>query len=191
MSRARGQIGMRDERVPNDRLERLDQRRPQVGRRVEKDCDVRELRKRAAWRTDHSVDGAPELSATLQRAHYIDRYPMLARTTADRKDEKRIALGQPGDLEPAAKRRLPTVVVDPRGQLRDVLCDRVTLDRTQLAEVVDCVRRMPCSTSDSEDEQPATALAQFRQTSSHSIDSVRVNASRKRRGSHEIPFDVP
>ena len=56
---------MRDERVPDDRLERLDVRRPQRRRRIDDDRDVGELGERAARRADDAEDRRADLSREL------------------------------------------------------------------------------------------------------------------------------
>ena len=125
----RGQLRVGDERVPDDRLERLDERRLQRRRR----------RRRRSPTSASSASAPPGCPTTpkiaaptavreLDRVDEVDRDVVLARAAADREDEERVARAQPRDLQPGAVGGLPALVVGAGGQLGDVVGRRVALD---------------------------------------------------------------
>ena len=89
------------------------------------------------WRADLRE---PSSSARTR----LTRYAALGVAAADREDEQPVA-GSRGasPASQAAKRRVPALVVDARGQLGDVVGRRVRLEAAQLAEVVDGVAAWP------------------------------------------------
>src|SRR5438270_11848750 len=63
-------------------------------------------------------------------------------TAANREDEEGVGRVQAGDPQPLDEGRVPALVVDPGGQLADVVGRRVGLDAADLAEVVDGMARV-------------------------------------------------
>ena len=127
---ARPELGMRDERVPDDRLEGLDQRRLQVRRRVDRRSRRRRARRacrpgpRRRRRCAAPRSRASSIALTRLIETLCSREPPPTQNTssASRADSREIA-------EPLGERRLPAVVVGARGQLGDVVGRRVALDR--------------------------------------------------------------
>ena len=170
---------MRHQGVPDDGLERLDERRPQVRRRRHEHRHVRGLGESAPRSPDHAVHRRAPLSCELQRVDDVHGHPVLARAAADREDEQGVLAAEPRRLQPGPERALPAVVVRPRGELGDVVRRRVALDLAQLAEVVDRMRGVTRAAACPEHEQPATAVAERRQSPCHGIDRVDVKRRRQ------------
>src|SRR2546421_351442 len=152
----RRELGMRDDEVPHDGLEPLGLGRhePCVDRRDD-DARVREARHRPTVATDDARDARPALSRKPHGLDEIDADVALDVAASDREHEQAILSTKAGRAEPVRVGRGPALVVDPGGELGDVVRDGVRLDLTELAEVAGCVGRVPRAPTRAAEEQPA------------------------------------
>ena len=150
---------MRDEEVPDDRLELLDMRRAALGRRVDDDADVGGLRRRAVGSPDDAEDACAHLPRELDRADEVHGDVVRAASAADREDEDRVLRGEPRGPEPRVEARLPSLVVRPGRELGDVVGGGVRLEVAELAEVVDRVRRVRRTAADTRARRAGRAAA--------------------------------
>ena len=99
--------------------------------------------------------GAPHLLRQLDRVDQVGRDVLLPIAAAHREDEKGVAFGEARSAEPLRKARVPSLVIDPRGELRHVVGRRVGLEAADLPEVVDGVARVARRAPDAEQKQAA------------------------------------
>src|SRR4029079_12132904 len=83
-----------------------------------------------------------DVARQVHGAHEVDADLALETSAPDREDEQAILGGEPRGAEPLLVRGIPTVVVDPGGELRDVVGHAVRLDAGELPEVARRVRRV-------------------------------------------------
>src|SRR5437667_12861923 len=100
---------MRHQRMPDQRLKRLHERRSEIRRRLDDYCGVGELGQGPPWIADDAVDGRAELSRELHRIDEVDGHVVLARTSPDREHDQCIALSYARHLQPLTVRGIPAV----------------------------------------------------------------------------------
>src|SRR5947207_886493 len=104
-------------------------------------------------------DRCTDLPSVLERPDDIRAHVTLHAPASHRKDEHHVLGRQAACLQPVSEDGFPTIVVDTRRKLGDVVRGRIRLDPGNLAEIINRVRRMPGAASYAEDEQaPAEAL---------------------------------
>jgi len=153
-------LGCETMRCHHDRLESLGLRshEPGVGG-GDHDARVGELRERA---TVASYPAHQRCAAVVRQQHRLDEVHADAPSqvaAADAEHEDAVVGAQPRRAQPVRVRAVPAVVVDPRGELRDVVADRVGLEVAELAEVARGVRRVPGPSAGAAEEQASAPFA--------------------------------
>ena len=166
---------MRDEEVPHDRLELLDVRRAALGRGVDDDADVGQLRGGAVGSPDDAEDACAHLPRELDRADEVHRDVVRAAPSADGEHEDRVLRREARRPEPRVEARLPPLVVRPGRELRDVVGRRVRLEVAELAEVVDRMRRVCRPAADAEHEEPPLPAPHVGERVRELVDGRRVD----------------
>ena len=149
---------MRDQEMPHDGLERFRVRRHPLG--VHGGHDHRDLGYLGGVATIPAHDAADrctDLPSVLERPDDIRAHVTLHAPASHRKDEHHVLGRQPACLQPVSEDGFPTIVVDTRRKLGDVVRGRIRLDPGNLAEIINRVRRMPGAASYAEDEQAAAS----------------------------------
>src|SRR5581483_10054397 len=139
-----------------------------------------------AGRPDYAVNRAADLAAALDRGHEVHRNRAAAGPAADAEGKQSIIHAESGDRQPFGECGFPSIIVGARSQFGDVIRGRVALDRTQLPEVVDCMRGVTCASTNAKDEQPPPALAQLGEPSGDRVDLCGVERPRQLPDSVEI-----
>ncbi len=125
----------------------------------------------------HAVEGGSGVCRDIDRAHEIHGHVFLDVPTADGEHEQRIPSVDARALQPLREGALPSVVVDARGELGDVVGRRVRLEMADLAEVVDRVARVTRGAADTEDEETAAGIACGGEGEGKTIDGIRIDAA--------------
>ena len=162
---------MAHEQVPDDRAEPLGVgRHARGGHRRDDDAGLGDLLGVAPVAADDAEHRSADLACELERAHEVHRHVLLAVAAADREDEQRVARAQARALEPLGEAGVPALVVDPRGELGDVVGRGVGLEAADLPEVVDGVAGVTRRAADAEDEEAAAAVAHAREALGERLD---------------------
>ena len=163
--------------MPDDRLKRLAVRRHGFGIDGRDDhAGIRDLRGIAPIASDDADNGGADAPRVLQRAHEVGADVLLDAAAAHREHEHAVFAAQPAAGQPGGEYRVPALVVRPGGELRNVVGRGVGLEAGQLPEVVDGVRAVAGTASDSEEEEPAAAASHLREHVGHTLDGVGVEA---------------
>ena len=108
--------------------------------------------------TDHADDFSAHLTGVLQGAHQIRGDVADQVAAADGEHQEAVGRAQPRSAEPFDKDGLPSLIVRPGGQFRNVVGRRIGLEPGDLAEVIDGMRRIGRAAAHAEDEEPAAGL---------------------------------
>src|SRR2546423_3357447 len=182
---------MRYDQMPNDRLKGLGVWRHRVGGRGRDDHHrVGHLRGIPAIAADHPDDARPNTLGELQGLDDVGADVLFEITSADRKDEHDVACPQSASLEPPRERGFPAVIIDSRGELRDIVGRGVALDAGDLAEVIDRVSGVPRATADPENKQPPALVAHRAQDLDDPVYRSLVDTGRDLRRFAEISRGV-
>src|SRR5262249_26453185 len=95
----------------------------------------------------------------LDGLYQVHRHNPIATATADREYKYSVAVRQPGAAQPGREAFIPALVVDTGGEFGNVVCGGVSLEVTELAEVVHGVAGTPRGAAHPQDEQPAATIA--------------------------------
>jgi hypothetical protein len=106
--------------------------------------------------------------------------------TADGQGQDSVSGAEPRAAQPFDVRRIPTVVVDTRGELGDVVGRRVGLEAAELAGVVDGMSGVRGRAPDAEDEQPAALVTHLRETGGEALDRLRIQLTHDPGGLLEV-----
>lgn len=70
---------------------------------------------------------------------------------------------------------LKTFVVRTRSQLRYIVCGSIAFNSTNFTKVIDCMTAVACTSANSQKENAAFILANFRQSSRNRFNSIAIN----------------
>ena len=155
LARRGGKLRVRDEKMPDDRLELLDVRSSSLRWRLDDDAEVGLLRGCSVGSTDDAEDACADGSGEPDRTNEIRRHVVVAATAAHGENEQGIARREARGSEPGLEARVPALVVRASRELGDVVGRSVGLEVAQLPKVVDCMRRVGCAASNPENEEAA------------------------------------
>ena len=174
---------MRDEEMPDDRLERLGMWRHRF--RIDGGHDhtgVGDLRRVSAVASDDADDLCADLHGKAQREDQIRADVLLEAAAPDRQHEHHVFRLQAAPLEPGRKHRLPAFVVRAGGQLRDVIDRRIRLDGGDLPEVVDGMRAVRSAATHAQEEQTASTPTKVGKHGGHLVDHRRIQPGQNEGG---------
>ena len=93
-------------------------------------------------------------------------------------------------FQPLREDRAPAFVVRPRGQFRNIIGRRVTLEACDLAEIVDGVRSVGGTAADAKDKEPSVAFAHRRQQLHGFLAKGRIQSGNNLGGLSQVLFGV-
>src|ERR1700759_3423299 len=95
---------------------------------------------------------------------------MIDTSAAYGKHKDGIARVQAAAAEPVCIAVIPSIVVNPRCQLRNIVARRIALDPGNFAEVIHSVTRVPRAAANAQEKYTAMVCADFRQHIHDSVD---------------------
>lgn len=152
------EIRVRDEQVPDDRLESFAVRRDVVGvnGRYDDAC-ISDRSCEPAIFADDSDNPRADLAGKLQGGHEIWRDVFLQVAAADRQDEQGIFFFESRAAQPFDKDGGPAFVIRARSEFGNVIGWRVAFETADFAEIVDGVGSVGGAAPDPKDEESTTA----------------------------------
>src|SRR5258708_6987135 len=182
---------MRDEQVPDDRLERFGVRSHVFGIHRRNDhAGVRHLGGVATISTDHADDPSADSSDVLERLDDVRADVFLKASTAYRENADDVLWLGAAALPPAGKNGLPSFVIGPGRQFRDIVDWRGRFDARDLAEIIDRMRAVRRAPANPEKEQPSAVRADAGNDRGHALYSIHVNRRQDSTGLFEVLLRV-
>src|SRR5262249_25492649 len=134
----------RDEQVPDHRAQSLsvwcDPLRKERGNQHAR---VSLLPCEAAVAANYAEYPSADFLCELDGLYQVHRHNPIATATADREYKYSVAVPRRGAAQPGRDACIPALVVDTGGECGNVVCGGVSLEATELAEVVHGVAGMP------------------------------------------------
>ena len=109
--------------------------------------------------------------------HEVGADIFLGVSSADGNDKDHVFVVQPAATQPIGVAGIPTFVVHPGGQFRNVVRWRVGFNLRDLAEIAHRVGGMARAAADAEDEQPAASLPEVREKVDCVLDCLLVQTA--------------
>ena len=177
MALADGQSWVRDQQVPNHRSQALDNRSDQlVIDGGDYHAGIGSLSREAAIAPDNTGYRRAAQFGQFDGANDIGADRRVNAAAADREDQQAVLGFQAGRLQPGREGALPALIVDPRGQLRDIVGGTIGFEAADFAEVVGGMAGMAGAATHPDDEQAPTPVAYLGQSQGHGLNSLAVNS---------------
>src|SRR5579885_1964055 len=169
------QTRVRNQKVPDDRLQRFNKRRDGIIRNCgNNEAGIGDLRRITAVPTDDAKNACADTFCQLQTAYKVHADLALTVSSADRENKDRVLRIDSAATQPVCVAAFPSVVIDSGCKFGHVVAGRIAFHACDLAEVIDCMAGVARASANAEKEDAAAVLADIRQQRNHFFNFFRI-----------------